>query len=75
MSPASVRRSVNSSSSESELGCLDLVFWRGLRRGREEKGDEEEEERERFGGLDDFLMRLEWAAENLKLIFVDSLVL
>lgn len=38
----------------------------GLRRGRVVKGDEAL--RVKVGGLLDFFMRLEWAAENLKLI-------
>ena len=41
--------------------------WTGFRRGKEEKG-KEEEFRFRFGRLLDFPMRLEWAAVNLKLI-------
>ena len=63
MSPASGRRSASSSSSGS-----GRVFEReiGFRRGREEK--DEERERDREGGLVDFLMREEWAAENLKFI-------
>lgn len=65
-SPMSSSRSPNSSSSSSSLG-LEADLWIGFRRGREEKG-EDEEFRFRFGGFVDFLMRLECAAENLKLI-------
>lgn len=42
--------------------------WTGFRRGKPEKEDELEEFRLKDGGLVGFFIRLECAAENLKLI-------
>lgn len=67
-SPTSSNLSPKKSSSSSASG---LVFdrFKGLLRGREEKAVfVEEDARLNVGGFVDFLMRLECAAENLKLI-------
>ena len=57
------------SSKRSESSSSGFVFerGRGLRRGRVEKG-EDEEFRFSVAGLEGFFMRLEWAAVNLKLM-------
>lgn len=69
-SPASSSLSPNksSSSSSSWFSGFEADLWTGFRRGRAEKEEELDELRLKDGGLLDFFIRLEWAAENLKLI-------
>jgi len=68
-SPTSSRRSPNKSSSSScSVSGLLIDRWTGFRRGREEYGEGVDVFRLKDGGLVGFFIRLECAAENLKLI-------